>query len=598
MKRKSIRVLAVFLATASLLSCVAFAGMGRFTKKNTWPEGGAFRDVSAKSWYQSDVRACYELGLFSGRGGGLFDPTGPVTVAEAVALAARISNIYRGGPGVFDQNCSPWYDTTVKIAISMKVIAKNDFTDADYKRPATRAELAYIFSNALPAEEYAVLNHVASVPDVAADAKYQKSILLLYNAGIVKGSDEYGTFRPDESVKRAEAAAMVRRIAQVSQRLRFVLMPVPTEPQKAEFDEIVSAGDAAYLTVGKNGKYGYMKRDGSGLLCPLAYDHAFAFQDGKGVVVASKQGIDGVINEFGYYDTAGVYHPLGISTTDSWTPGVFWGGYLRFDTEAALGTSSYRLFDPAGKELTFAPPAAGVTRHLMSGVSEGMALVDDEANTSDWRTLSYVDLSGKTVLALPSASALPNGTGKAIINAGSFDRGYAPVLEGTFQKGKLQSALWGIIDKTGAYLFKPQFDNIFFDGQEAEFRIFSETGYASVTLADGVTPAVIHKSGKLLSLTGFDSVGLPADSGTLIAVEKGLLYGYADVTTGKLVIPCKFTSAAPFAGGIATVKVGERYGLIGSDGTFRYDAKYTKIAQGSHDAWLLDASGVWSYIKW
>ena len=580
------------MAAAVLLSCGVLAGMERFVKKNAWPAAGAFRDVSVKSWYLTDVRACYELGLFSGRGSGVFDPSGAVTVAEAVTLAARLGNIYRGGPGVFDQSCTPWYDTTVKIAISMKIITKADFTDADFKRAATRAELAYIFAHALPSTEYKELNRVETLPDVAASDKYASSIFTLYNAGILKGSDDYGTFRPADAVKRAEAAAMVRRIAQPSQRLTFTLK------SSVLFDEIVSAGDAAFFTVGKNGKYGYMKRDGSALLCPLAYDFAFTFRDGKGVVVTTRSGIDGTLHEFGYIDDTGAYHALHIITADSWTPGIFWGGYLRVDTEYASGDTEYRLFDASGTELTFFSPGEAVRRHIMSGVSDGLVLVDDDAGTPDWRSLSYVDVTGKTVLRLPDWENLPGGTGKAVINAGSFDRGYAPVLEGVFQNGVLKSSLWGIIDKTGAYVLAPQFDTIFFGGDSAEFRLFGETGYATALLADGVTYAILHKSGMVLPLAGYNGVGLPPDSGTLVSVQKGGLYGYVDAATGKLVIPCKYESADPFAGGLAVVSIGGLYGLLAPDGTLRYEAKYTEIVQGVRDAWLLSADGAWTYVQW
>ena len=52
---------------------------------------------------------------------------------------------------------------------------------------------------------------------------YAESIYRLYRAGIVTGSDEYGTFLPENSITRAEAAAIVTRMAESDNRLSITL---------------------------------------------------------------------------------------------------------------------------------------------------------------------------------------------------------------------------------------------------------------------------------------------------------------------------------------------------------------------------------------
>ena len=79
------------------------------------------------------------------------------------------------------------------------------------------------------------MNNVQSLPDVPAEKPYCKTLLRLYNAGIVMGNDAYGTFRPDNSITRAEAAAIIERVALPSKRLNKTLLA--TE----------SFGDAYYL---------------------------------------------------------------------------------------------------------------------------------------------------------------------------------------------------------------------------------------------------------------------------------------------------------------------------------------------------------------
>lgn len=71
------------LVAAAALTLTAAA----FSKTNTYTDG-MFTDVPAEQWYASEVKSTYELGLMQGVGGGLFQPDGNVTVAEAVTMAA------------------------------------------------------------------------------------------------------------------------------------------------------------------------------------------------------------------------------------------------------------------------------------------------------------------------------------------------------------------------------------------------------------------------------------------------------------------------------------------------------------------------------
>ena len=79
-------------------------------------------------------------------------------------------------------------------------------------KPATRAEMAYIFSRALPAAELASQNTVNSLPDVSSATAYYNEIILLFKAGVLAGGDTLGTFKPGDSVTRSEAASIISRV--------------------------------------------------------------------------------------------------------------------------------------------------------------------------------------------------------------------------------------------------------------------------------------------------------------------------------------------------------------------------------------------------
>ena len=141
--------------------------------------------------------------------GNTFNPTGNMTIAEAVTIAARVHHIYNGGDGQFTQG-SPWHQVYVDYAIGNGII--NAGTFSDYGKAATRAEMAFIFSSALPEAEFASQNTVNALPDVTSSTPYYSAILMLYKAGVVAGSDSIGTFNPGANITRAEAAAIISRV--------------------------------------------------------------------------------------------------------------------------------------------------------------------------------------------------------------------------------------------------------------------------------------------------------------------------------------------------------------------------------------------------
>ena len=59
----------------------------------------------------------------------------------------------------------------------------------------------------------APINDVTALPDVASDDPACAAILRLYNAGILTGVDDKGTFPPDALITREQIAAVVTRAA-------------------------------------------------------------------------------------------------------------------------------------------------------------------------------------------------------------------------------------------------------------------------------------------------------------------------------------------------------------------------------------------------
>ena len=226
MKRRVLSLLLAGVMAASALPGIASAaGLSNFQKSNTYTPG-QFADVPAGSWYAAGVQSAYELGLMTGTSGTAFDPSGNLTLAETVVLAARLHSIYAGDGASFTGGAT-WYQPYVDYAIQNGIIASGAYSD--YNATATRAQFASILAAALPSEALPAINTVTALPDVDANATYAAAALKLYNAGILTGSDASGTFNPTSSIQRSEVATIVTRMADQSQRKTFTLSAAQTQ---------------------------------------------------------------------------------------------------------------------------------------------------------------------------------------------------------------------------------------------------------------------------------------------------------------------------------------------------------------------------------
>ena len=195
--------------------------MSNFKKTSTYMPG-KFSDVNENAWYgynhQKVIANAFEYGLMEGSNDTIFNPTGNITIAEAITIAARVHSIYSTGQAVTTIS-SPWYQGFVNYAIDNNIITSSAFSN--YTRTATRAEMAYIFANSLPGQELLKQNTVNSLPDVRSGSNpvtgqpltpYYSYIIRLYESGVLAGSDSVGTFNPGNNITRAEAAAIISRL--------------------------------------------------------------------------------------------------------------------------------------------------------------------------------------------------------------------------------------------------------------------------------------------------------------------------------------------------------------------------------------------------
>ena len=184
----------------------------------------AFSDVSPRDWYALWVDIAYNVGLVSGVGGGRFAPGQTLTVAEAIQLAATVESRYRGD-SFHEETASgaKWYTPAVDYCLANGILKAETAARTDYNRPITRREAAELFAATSLAKSLPELNDRnrvrTSVPDVHPGERGAEAVYALYAKGILAGVDGGMTFSPGGTFTRAEAAAIVSRMARAEQRI-------------------------------------------------------------------------------------------------------------------------------------------------------------------------------------------------------------------------------------------------------------------------------------------------------------------------------------------------------------------------------------------
>ena len=186
------------------------------------PDDFPFYDVDSNHWFYEPVKSAWANELIDGVTARYYMPDNTLTVAQAVKLAAALHQKQSVGFVTLQNGGTHWYDNYVNYAIANGLIeAVYQSKSAEAMNAAvTRAEFVHILSKLL---NTGAINTVNSIPDVKAGDAYADEIFAFYRAGILTGSDRLGTFHPESSLKRSEAAAILVRLYDATQRQYITL---------------------------------------------------------------------------------------------------------------------------------------------------------------------------------------------------------------------------------------------------------------------------------------------------------------------------------------------------------------------------------------
>ena len=203
-----------------------------------------FKDVPADAWYYPVVREAYEKGITNGVTRTTFEPNATVTREQFLVMLFRAadvrldwihqvvsdpSDMFFSAMGFADVAKGAWYTDAVYAAWVMGVTNGVDAAHFGVGQPITREQMATLaerfmevrFHVALKAAEHpaAAFTDADQVSDWAKDAAEAMRV-----SGVMQG-DEQQRFCPQSNATRAEAAAVILRLVDATERVSFV----PTE---------------------------------------------------------------------------------------------------------------------------------------------------------------------------------------------------------------------------------------------------------------------------------------------------------------------------------------------------------------------------------
>lgn len=184
-----------------------------------------FLDADESAWYGSQqqgvIKSVVQLGIMNGYTDGTFHPIGNITLSEAIKMAAVVHATCNNQTISFSaSDGGEWYDAYLNYCVKNRIVSSDEYSSLDAY--ATRAQIAHIFAKAT--SDFAVVNDVDYdyIPDVSERSEYADEILALYRAGILTGDERTRAFRPSDTITRAEAAAIISRVALPTMRIKIV----------------------------------------------------------------------------------------------------------------------------------------------------------------------------------------------------------------------------------------------------------------------------------------------------------------------------------------------------------------------------------------
>ncbi len=209
-------LLTVLLSLCLSGTVLAADGLRAFTETKDL-SADTFSDVKPEDWFYNGVKVSYDLEIFNGLPGGIFDPGGMVKWDQAVTLAARVRAGYLGEEIPAAEG--PWYAQYAAYAKSCGILPANCPEEAQWSSTVIdRQSLAYLFQAVVGEKDCPGVSDL-EIPDLdSVDEDKRAAVQSLYTAGIFTGKTG-GSFDPEGQATRGELATIISRLLRPAYRV-------------------------------------------------------------------------------------------------------------------------------------------------------------------------------------------------------------------------------------------------------------------------------------------------------------------------------------------------------------------------------------------
>jgi hypothetical protein len=187
-----------------------------------------FKDLPVSHWAWGPIDKMCDSGIVKGYPDQSFKPEKPVTYGEYIKMAtvlldgkdagngsdAENESVEGNGSDVRSGSGENWAVNYYRKGLENSFYTEYDIPEVKLNWEMTRGDMALIISGLLGNEMVENYNQVAgSITDINSKTKHEYEIVKAYATGILEGYPD-GTFRPEGTLNRAEAAASIYRIIQ------------------------------------------------------------------------------------------------------------------------------------------------------------------------------------------------------------------------------------------------------------------------------------------------------------------------------------------------------------------------------------------------
>ncbi|HOA41948.1 MAG TPA: S-layer homology domain-containing protein [Bacillota bacterium] len=168
-----------------------------------------FTDLDRSHWAYEKIMKMAQAGMIAGYPDGSFRPDATVTHGEFIRMATVAAGLSSVTAKQGEHWALPYYNT----GINNFLFTRHDISEIHLDKPINRAHMALIASEIIKDkaqwENYSEI--LERIEDVDYRTQYEHHIVRAYGAGILAGYPD-GTFRPFDTLNRAEAAAVIQRL--------------------------------------------------------------------------------------------------------------------------------------------------------------------------------------------------------------------------------------------------------------------------------------------------------------------------------------------------------------------------------------------------